>query len=215
MANNDKDKTYFTDNADWAEELKDVKPLKGRDQKIKNVRKSSSDFDVDSFDDLPPPRRKMESFDEVFQVEDEISHRAVPTVPPVCKDPFVNHVQTSGLFRAERAGIDHKIMKKLSKGEIPFEHRLDLHGYREEEAWAGLTSFLHECYSHSMRCVLVIHGKGKGYGEKGDMGIIKSQICAWLEGSNAVLAYHTCQPKHGGSGAVYVLLRKNKSHQDI
>ncbi|MEC8467516.1 MAG: Smr/MutS family protein, partial [Pseudomonadota bacterium] len=52
--------------------------------------------------------------------------------------------------------------------------------------------------------------KGKGYGDCGNMGIIKANICQWLQNSPYVLAYHTAQGKHGGSGAVYVLMRKNK-----
>jgi DNA-nicking Smr family endonuclease len=56
------------------------------------------------------------------------------------------------------------------------------------------------------RCVLVIHGKGEG--ADGGMGVIKGHIGTWLSQSGHVLAYETAQPRDGGSGALYVLLRK-------
>ena len=129
---------------------------------------------------------------------------------PRSDEPFANKINTLDTFSATRISISSDVFKKLKKGLFPIEKKLDLHGFKEEEAWQGLNDFLSDVYSQGKRHVLIVHGKGKGFGEKGDMGIIKANICTWLENNALVLAYHTAQGKHGGSGAVYVLIRRNK-----
>jgi DNA-nicking Smr family endonuclease len=106
--------------------------------------------------------------------------------------------------------MDQGLFKRLTKGEVPFTDRLDLHGYYEGDAWLAAMDFLHEAFSHGHRCVLLICGKGKGWGAAGDMGIIKSQLAGWLSAHPKVLAFHTAHRRDGGTGAVYVYLRRNR-----
>jgi len=206
----------FDDNSDedwdWASEVADVTPL----QKNKHHPKASTDIKPDSKDD------EVESFDDIQQVypnhnrPQEIKQSVVVDIPAARaglldnNEPFIDRRRELLLFCARRAGLDPKAFKQLGKGQIPYEHVIDLHGHVEDEAWASLMDFLRQGYQENCRCLLVVHGKGKGYGVQGDMGLIKSQVCTWLEGCGAVLAYHTTIPRHGGSGAVYVLLRRNK-----
>lgn len=106
-----------------------------------------------------------------------------------------------------RSGLQHNILKKLRQGKNPVEHSLDLHGLTVQQARIELITFLNECESANIRHAIIVHGKGFGSSGK---PVIKPMINRWLPQVENVLAYHSAQPKHGGSGAVYVLLKKQK-----
>ncbi|MFT7144861.1 MAG: DNA-nicking Smr family endonuclease [Alphaproteobacteria bacterium] len=201
------DKKVIVD-ADWAAEIEDVEPLK----KDETYRIHTDAYEVEDFNE------------DEETVKEAYPHEARPNafldkVPqahlPSSDEPFIKKERLVNLFSAVRASISPDVFSKLKKGFTPYEAKLDLHGLKEDEAWGYLNDFLVKAYSASLRCVLIVHGKGKGYGQDGQMGIIKANICGWLENSSAVLAYHTAQAKHGGSGAVYVLIRKNRQNEII
>ena len=105
-----------------------------------------------------------------------------------------------------RTGLQHRTIKQLKRGDMPVEASLDLHGQIIEEAGRSLTLFLDEAQSAGCRCVIVIHGKGTRSSE--GRPVLKTQVNHWLRESPAVLAFSSTQPKHGGAGSVYVLLKK-------
>jgi len=82
---------------------------------------------------------------------------------------------------------------------------LDLHGLTVIEARNELLEFLGECEVLGIRHAIIIHGKG--FRSK-DKPVIKPMVNRWLRSTDNVLAFHSAQPKDGGSGAVYVLLKK-------
>lgn len=108
----------------------------------------------------------------------------------------------------QRPGIQHGVYKKLRLGQYPIEARLDLHRMTVEEARREVFGFIRECVEHSIRCVLILHGKG----ERNPDGIarIKSFLAKWLPELNDVMAFHSARKHHGGTGAVYVMLRKSE-----
>jgi DNA-nicking Smr family endonuclease len=69
----------------------------------------------------------------------------------------------------------------------------------------ALCQFITEAMHRQQRCVLIIHGKG---GQQGTPPVIKNLVNRWLPQINEVLAFYSALPKDGGSGAVYVLLKK-------
>jgi DNA-nicking Smr family endonuclease len=102
------------------------------------------------------------------------------------------------------AGLDKRSAQRLRRGQTPVEARLDLHGLTQAEAHRALNAFLAAAQAAGKRCALVITGKG---GE----GVLKRMVPLWLaEAPNRprVLAIEPAQPRHGGEGALYVLLRK-------
>jgi DNA-nicking Smr family endonuclease len=104
--------------------------------------------------------------------------------------------------------LDRRTAERLKRGQIPIESELDLHGFTQEEAFAALDGFLEQAWTVGSRCVLVITGKGTAR-EGG--GVLRSMIPGWLaEGSHRerILAVSPAQPRHGGDGALYVLLRR-------
>jgi DNA-nicking Smr family endonuclease len=104
-----------------------------------------------------------------------------------------------------RSGLQHNVLKKLRQGKYPVEYTLDLHGLTVAQARRELSGFLGECEAAGARHVIIIHGKGY---RSIDKPVIKPMVNRWLREVSKVLAFHSAQPKDGGSGAVYVLLKK-------
>jgi len=105
-----------------------------------------------------------------------------------------------------RSGLQHNVLKKLRQGKHPIEHMLDLHGLTVAEASRELLEFLGECEATGVRHAIIIHGKGF---RSRDKPVIKPMLNRWLRATDNVLAFHSAQPKDGGSGALYVLLKKS------
>ncbi len=103
-------------------------------------------------------------------------------------------------------GVQESQIRKLKAGQIPFEGSIDLHGMNVEKARATLWDFFAEATRFEVRCVRVTHGKAARMDGKRPM--IKSHVNTWLRQHPQVLAFVSCQAKHGGTGAVYVLLRR-------
>ena len=115
-------------------------------------------------------------------------------------------------------GLDRSSAIKLAKGRFTVQGKLDLHGMTQRQAHAALIDFIQASFDDRKRNLLVITGKGrsKGQGEVAEYGkregILKSIVPKWLDESplrGLVLAFTTSQREHGGTGALYVLLRKN------
>jgi DNA-nicking Smr family endonuclease len=104
-----------------------------------------------------------------------------------------------------RAGLQQKSLRRLRRGQIPVAAEADLHGMRIREALALLAEFLHDCRNRGLRCVRVIHGKGLG--SRDGHAVLKWEVDSWLRGHDGVMAFCSAQPKDGGTGAVYVLLK--------
>lgn len=104
-----------------------------------------------------------------------------------------------------RSGLQPNALKKLRQGKNPVEDLLDLHGLTVNQARKELLKFLDDCVTAGIRHIIIVHGKG--FRSK-DKPIIKAMVNRWLRAVDNVLAFHSAQPKDGGSGAVYVLLKK-------
>lgn len=103
------------------------------------------------------------------------------------------------------SGIQNRVVKQLRAGKLPVEEVLDLHGLRLEQARKLLLEFFSYCELSGLRNVIIIHGKGYRSKEK---PVLKPMLNRWLRASDRVLAFHSAQPRDGGTGAVYVLLKK-------
>ena len=111
-------------------------------------------------------------------------------------------------------GLDIKIFQQLKAGSLSVAAHLDLHGMTSDQARDSLLFFIHESYLQNHRCVLVVTGRGKN--SPGGQAILRTEAETWLTKEplrRVVLAFCTAQPKHGGAGALYVLLRKQKKTQ--
>ena len=104
-------------------------------------------------------------------------------------------------------GAQKSVLKKLRGGKLGVDATLDLHGLTVEQAREQLIAFMLECKQLGYRHVLIVHGKGYRSHNK---AVIKPMVNHWLQQADDVLAFCSAQPKDGGTGAVYVLLRKTR-----
>ncbi|MEM7170100.1 MAG: Smr/MutS family protein [Pseudomonadota bacterium] len=115
------------------------------------------------------------------------------------------------------ADMDKRKADRFRRGQLSIEGRLDLHGYTQERAHGILTRFLAESQNRGLRCVLVITGKGRKDDPFGaGTGVLRQAVPQWLNQApnrQRILSFSYAQPKHGGEGAIYVLLKRlrNKS----
>ncbi|MCY4231841.1 MAG: Smr/MutS family protein [Alphaproteobacteria bacterium] len=109
-------------------------------------------------------------------------------------------------------GLDKRTARRIRRGALPIDARIDLHGMTREQAYRCLTRFLAESQGAGRRLVLVVTGKGQG-ADGVSSGVIRREAPHWLARSpNAARVLDTApaQSRHGGEGALYVYLRKRR-----
>ncbi len=101
--------------------------------------------------------------------------------------------------------------RRMGRGDMAIDARLDLHGLTQAAAHTRLMRFLAQAAARDQRVLLVITGKGKS-GE-GERGILRRALPMWLRDSavsNRILSVSAAHPRHGGAGAFYVILRRQR-----
>lgn len=105
-----------------------------------------------------------------------------------------------------RDGVGGRTYRKLARGKFSIQDEIDLHGMTVSEARDSLHLFIETALGRGLTCVRVVHGKGRGSGHGGP--ILKRKVDVWLRQWDAVLAYVSARRADGGTGAVYVLLKR-------
>lgn len=132
-----------------------------------------------------------------------LSPRAPPAKPPAksVAKPAPSIIGVTGL--------DGSRARKLKRGALEIEARLDLHGATEEVAHHRLVDFIHQASRAHKRVVLVITGKGSG----GRDGVLRRLLPRWLAEPGlvgAIVAVTGAARRHGGDGALYIYLRRRQ-----
>jgi len=169
----------------WRTAMREAKPLKRQRPAAKKAATASPPAEA-----VAPPARA----------------KSPPPAPPAPPPP----AQPPELATGRIAGVDKRLAERLKRGQLTIEGMLDLHGLTQEEAHRQLDGFLAHAAHAGRRCVLVITGKGVW---RSDSGILREMVPRWLnEAPNRarVLAIANAQPRHGGSGALYVLLKRRR-----
>lgn len=136
--------------------------------------------------------------------------------------PSRQPVEIEPSLRQNVPGLDKRSAERLRKGKMEIDGRLDLHGLTRAEAHRRLRSFITAAQIQGKRCVLVITGKGSSRQKTDDApfmapektGILREAVPKWLMAADLrhlVIDIRHAQPKHGGSGALYVLLRRSRN----
>lgn len=113
------------------------------------------------------------------------------------------------VLQFKRPGIQNGVYRKLRLGHYSVDARLDLHRMTVKRAREEVFSFIAEATSLGLRTLLILHGKGQSSDAPKNAGILKGYVDHWLRRLDEVQAFHSAQPAQGGTGAVYVLLRKS------
>ena len=130
---------------------------------------------------------------------------------------FISHRESyadlslSYLKCGDVSGMDKRTAKAFKQGKYPIDRSVDLHGRTREQAYLSLHHFMLQSYKDGKRCVLVVTGKGDP--RNGKPGVIRESFSEWLnleELRPLVVSYCYAAPQHGGTGAVYILLRRRR-----
>ena len=124
-------------------------------------------------------------------------------------DEGVEPIDAWYVLAFKRPGIQHGVYKKLRQGRYEIDARLDLHRLSVKQARMDVHSFIQDAMQYGLRTVLILHGKGQRKTEQEKTAVLKGYVQHWLQELEEVQAFHSAQPVHGGTGAVYVLLRKS------
>ena len=108
------------------------------------------------------------------------------------------------IFR--RSGVPANVFTQLRRGKFAIKAEIDLHGMTSAQARSELRLFLAESVDARVQCVRVIHGKGLRSGPRGP--VLKASVNRWLRQWDDVMAFVSAPARDGGTGAVYVLLRR-------
>ena len=168
----------------WQRVTQRVTPLRGRDQPL-----SSS-----------PTAKKLEHPAKLTPKKVKQILPLAESLPTIVKPP-----SPVDLREGDRAGLDGRTQRRLFRGDVPIDRRLDLHGFTAARAEIKLQGFIEDASRAGCRCVLVISGKGAGG--------LRRHVPEWLKRpplSELVLALAEARPADGGSGAFYVLLRRRR-----
>jgi DNA-nicking Smr family endonuclease len=113
------------------------------------------------------------------------------------------------------APLGKRMRAKLGRGTESIDARIDLHGMTQADAHAALSHFLRRAQHDGARVVLVITGKGArpGSDPHAERGVLKRQVPHWLESAEIrpyIVGYESAGIGHGGTGALYVRVRKSR-----
>lgn len=113
-----------------------------------------------------------------------------------------------------RHGLDGGWDRRLAKGMVQPDVTVDLHGYTLTSAHGRLDSALELSIAAGHRAILLITGKARNDDERrreGGRGAIRAAITDWLAASrhaSRIAAVRSAHPRHGGAGALYIILRR-------
>ena len=184
-----KNKLHRSDKSLWDDYTKDIKPLR-----------------KDNSQDTP------HIIDDENEAEDiysgNIEHESFQTSPQQKK---INN-------KTQPDQLDRRTEEKLRKGKLPLDGRIDLHGLSKAKAHETLSTYLIQTYHSKKRTILVITGKGNSTKTSEEWltpstGILKQAVPEWLNQkplNEIVLKFTYATPKDGGSGALYVYLKRKR-----
>jgi len=178
------DKESMSGDQSFIQEMSDVEPLKQTQVTLKKMTEDTPGHVV---------RRSL-------AVENKT------LVDPLMSAGILN-LKSNDILAFRSDGVQHGVYKKLRMGRYEIDACLDLHRLTVEEARKDVYSFLNDCYQYDLRVVIILHGKGDRNPEK--IATLKSHLAVWLPQIDEVLAFHSALKQHGGTGAVYVMLKKS------
>ena len=175
------------DDALWREVTRTVTPLPGRR--------------VPPVEPPPPPAADRKAPTTAGDLRRKAMRAPLPVAP----------ASLPQLKPGTAPGVDRRTSERVRKGRMAIDGRIDLHGMTQAAAHTALNGFIQHSFRKGRRVVLVITGKGN-IGQGG--GVLRAEVPNWLNQEpvrEKVLAFFPAQPKDGGAGALYVLLKRRRA----
>lgn len=173
--------------------------LTGEERRLwANVARSAIPLRGRRAPDLPPVEAVAEDGPTVSKNVGSASMEA-PAVKPARKTPPAGPALHP---------IERPLRRKLAKGRVPLDARIDLHDKTQVVAHYALLGFLRQAQAQGMRHVLVITGRGASFGSR---GILRRAVPLWFdtpEFRSLVAGFEPADRAHGGEGAIYVRVRR-------
>lgn len=181
----------------WQHITSNIRPLKGRAKKRIPI--------APMIDPPAPSPRAPEPRLKSVAIGDNVPPRPAVSVTPALEPGIA-------------AGIDRNTFQKFRSGQMSIDGTLDLHGMTQPEAHDALIRYIGASYRMGRRCLIVVTGKGQRSADAdnflhGGRGVLQRAVPKWLNQLDLrpmILAIAHAQPKHGGAGALYVLLRRQR-----
>lgn len=164
-------------------------------QAVADARPLKSPDRLEPYRRRPPPRARFARDDE-RAVLGEILDSPSDEIEAGSGDALGYH----------RDGVGGRVYRKLARGRYSIQAEIDLHGMNVPDAREALHGFIESALKRGLTCVRVVHGKGRGSGHGGP--VLKRKVDGWLRQWGAVLAFVSARQADGGTGAVYVLLKR-------
>ena len=161
-----------------------------------DARPLEPDIRAPDYKPKPKPRARFRRKDEQAVLQESL-------------EADIDEIETDAgeALSFHRPSVGRRTMRKLARGNFAVQGEIDLHGMTVPEAKAHLRKFVNESVYRGHTCIRVVHGKGLGSGHRGP--VLKGKVNNWLRRWNEVLAFVSTRQVHGGTGAVYVLIRKD------
>jgi len=175
----------------FLEEMKDVDPL-SQDKVAHHKSSSTSEDSIDY-------RRKAAS-------------KKVSVYENFLTDGEVEPVEPQEILSFKISGIQPNVFKNLKQAKYKFDYHLDLHRMSVSQARNAVFQLISSAEVEDLRCFLITHGKGERSKQPAKL---KSYVNHWMKQIDQVVAFHSAQPHHGGTGSIYVLLKKPKQKRKI
>lgn len=190
----------------WRRTVRDAKPLRRDDE--------SSDVDGDGIhgDEAGGEGTGGERSRPSSNREGDTAGKpaTIPPAPARPRDATTPAASPRPLRVGDLADVDRRTAESLRRGRMEIAARLDLHGMTRAAAQDALEGFIGAASGRGLRCVLVITGKGT---MSGNGGVLRREVPRWLNLPDLrpkVVACVEAQRRHGGEGALYVLLRRRR-----
>ncbi|MGS0692944.1 DNA endonuclease SmrA [Shewanella sp. 0m-4] len=142
-------------------------------------------------------RKQLEMSEQLAKLTTDING-----IEPIASDAIVEF---------KRDGVQEAVFQRLSRGGYPIKREIELQQLKVKQAREVLYLQLQHSRDRGERSIIVIHGKGVN--TKPIPALTKSFVVAWLAQIDEVLAFHTAQNHHGGTGALYVMLAKSEQQR--
>ncbi len=148
-----------------------------------------------------------------FQDSQSIKQRRIAATATIetdsnhLSDNYVDMVKPQEILAYKSNGLQDGVFRKFRLGRYQIDARLDLHRKTVEQARKDVYRFIEDAKRYDLRTIIIVHGKGE---IEAKPALLKSWVNKWLKELDDVLAFHSAQPFDGGSGAVYVMMKKSE-----